>query len=425
MLTARSQSVILNFKFLIMRPSYYLQSAALPTLILLLTRLTIGAEPITLQRGGVILRNGPGNYYPMQSVLEAGCKLTVGERKSGWARVEIAGDGAGWVAESALSAEAAGGVKAGTEIKGPGAASQVRVASLTAMIKGLAANTGTPLDPNRTLQPADGLPADSALAFRRSFAPEDADPPIPAQEAGLQMMPQIVAASPVIARMIADEWGGEMPSKSRYASQLLLWIAERAGAGALSPNCIITREGSGAVSLPGGWTVVGSELIRSLTDEAELAGILGHELCHVVFNHGRRAFEKEAWRVGADETFAELDAEAGGEEMAELEAFAESVREQARRRWTLNDELQADSAATVWLARCGYDCTGLQRALEAMRAAMGQGLIGHEGMTIAWLNSRDELDKRIDKLAKQTARLKRKYKGGGTFVERFVSQFGN
>jgi hypothetical protein len=392
----------------------------------LLSSAVLAVEVILLRQSGVVLRGGPGNFHPLIAVLDVGAKIEVTEspEASGWVKVNTEQAGTGWISANALATETAAGTAMAANLPpGSGAPAKVRSTSLTAMIKGLSASAGVQVNPAAVLNPSGQMPVDSIVSFRRNFAVSDLEPPIPASERGLMLLPEIVAAAPVIASEITVEWGGEAPEFTWYCSQVLLWLADRAGANSLTPGCYISQSGANAVSLPGGWIIIGGDLFSALQDESELAGILSHELAHCVFNHGRKAMERESWRVGVDEVYSELEAETHPASDAErdLEAFAASVRDQARRRWTIGDELQADSAATIWLGRSGYDIGALQRVLLRLRGQFGEKnrLTGQGDINLAWINSRDELDRRIAKLDRQIARMKKKHPGETRFSDRF------
>jgi len=149
--------------------------------------------------------------------------------------------------------------------------------------------------------------------------------------------------------------------------------------------------------------------------------LLGHELAHCVYNHGEKALAKQSWRIGVDDAFAELDEVIGAEKTdieIELESFAAEVLKNSQRRWSLNDELQADSCSTVWLVRSGYDCEGLLRFLKRIYSESFDRMTGKGDIDSAWIYSRDELSKRIQALEKLTKKYR---KSDRNFAERFNS----
>jgi predicted Zn-dependent protease len=81
--------------------------------------------------------------------------------------------------------------------------------------------------------------------------------------------------------------------------------------------------------------------LTRMRDEAELAGVLGHEIGHVMAGHLRDAIIENA--RGAREQSRDLDAQR-------------------------DDELQADELAVEYVVRAGYDVLGVERMLRAFAA---------------------------------------------------------
>jgi predicted Zn-dependent protease len=124
-----------------------------------------------------------------------------------------------------------------------------------------------------------------------------------------------------------------------------------------------------AFALPGGWIYVTSGLLALLNSEEELAGILGHEMAHVLDRHAVR-------RVSAAAPFALLfgvpakilgtvsptlgGIVAGTGRLASGVVLAPYSREQER---------DADQRGIVLTARAGWDPAGLARALRTLERA--------------------------------------------------------
>ncbi len=398
--------------------------ALLFLVLLLLIPQMLTAKSVTLQRGGVVMREGPGNFFAIVGILEKGMSVALLEEKTpGWARVKSDDLGAGWISENVLAVAESGGM---TDIdllaSAEGLTANVSKTAISAMIKGLSVSLDVETGSIPVIEPLPGVAADSVSSFRGGFAVVDDVRPLPATQLGLQMMPSFLAAGPALAAHQLKGWGGRQRRFEGYCNMVLLWLAERAGAQTLAPRVLIARQGFNAQAYPGGWIVVGGELFALVRDEAELAGLLAHELAHGILQHGERALADQSWRVGVEDAFAELEAETAGKSDVEkdLESFASEVLKQAQRRYTLNDELQADSAATVWLLRAGYDPDGLLRLMKRMRETTGTRLVGHGSVNLAWVYSRDEIETRIAAVEKVLKRYKR-YRGrGARFEQRFM-----
>ncbi|WP_119167132.1 M48 family metalloprotease [Algihabitans albus] len=103
-----------------------------------------------------------------------------------------------------------------------------------------------------------------------------------------------------------------------------------------------------AFALPGGYVYVTRGLMALAENEAELAGVLAHEIGHVNARHGLN-------RVGAG-IFGELAALGLGLLLGEeAAAFGSSVAELGLRAYSRDQEYEADILGVQYLARAGYD----------------------------------------------------------------------
>ncbi len=388
-------------------------------LAVLLLAATATAAPVKLRRGGVLLRGGPGNFYPVLAVLQSGESVNPsGGPEMGWQKVTCSA-GEGWVSTNIFNAEAAGTVTPIAELSRKSELSgAVKNAAVSAMIKGMKA--GPEGDSLATMALYPQVDPKQAKSFRQGFEVEDEPAPFSARNLGLSLLPEIMAASPVVADNLAREWGGRDKRFEGYVNQVNLWLAERAGADALAPVVIISRRGANAQALPGGWVVVGGDLLAMARDESELAGILAHEMSHAVLHHAERSLQKEGWRAGAESAFEELDQETSGStDTSDLEAWTKQVQASARRRWNRNQEFQADSLAVVITARAGYDPSGVLRVVQRLYEQEGGRLTGRGQLSLSWYGSRQELEQRIARLNEQLEHYRRKIKKGKRNVGRF------
>ena len=56
---------------------------------------------------------------------------------------------------------------------------------------------------------------------------------------------------------------------------------------------VVDTDDMNAFALPGGWLYVNRGLIAAAANESELAGVVGHEIAHVVARHGARQISKQ------------------------------------------------------------------------------------------------------------------------------------
>jgi beta-barrel assembly-enhancing protease len=117
--------------------------------------------------------------------------------------------------------------------------------------------------------------------------------------------------------------------------------------------------------VPGGTIFVPRGLLEKMASEAELAGVLAHEIVHVVRKHHLKAIQKGALASlggqAASAAFRDMNSEA----KQKLVTFG---TEMYSRGLDKGDELEADRLGVVIAARGGYDPYGLPAVLQALQA---------------------------------------------------------
>ena len=120
-----------------------------------------------------------------------------------------------------------------------------------------------------------------------------------------------------------------------------------------------------AFAVPGGTVFITRGLLAKVTSEAELAGVLSHEIVHVVKKHHLKAIQKGA--------MASLSADAAGSALNNVNPQARAKlisfgTEMYSRGLDKGDELEADRLGVVIAARGGYDAYGLPAVLQTLQA---------------------------------------------------------
>lgn len=116
-----------------------------------------------------------------------------------------------------------------------------------------------------------------------------------------------------------------------------------------------------AFALPGGYVYITRGLMALAGDEGELAGVLGHEIGHVVARHSaQRQSQAMLAQLGVG-----LLGVVGGRESTQL---AGTVAGFYLRGYSRDQELEADMLGVRYLRRSGYDVGAMASFLERMRA---------------------------------------------------------
>jgi predicted Zn-dependent protease len=117
-----------------------------------------------------------------------------------------------------------------------------------------------------------------------------------------------------------------------------------------------------AFALPGGYIYVTRGLLALISSEAELAGVLGHELAHVTARHGAQRLS----RMRAEERFcATFLCDFDLPVLGDMAAIGMDL---TFRGFTQVQELEADKLGIRYLQRAGYDPHSMNAFLKKLKA---------------------------------------------------------
>ena len=122
-----------------------------------------------------------------------------------------------------------------------------------------------------------------------------------------------------------------------------------------------------AFALPGGPVFITEALFNRLENEAQLAGVLGHEIGHVIERHSAERMAKS--QLGQQLVGA---AAVGTGDMSTAQV-GQAVNQMMQMKYGRNDELQSDDFGLSLLVTSGYDPREMVRVMEILRDASGGG----------------------------------------------------
>jgi predicted Zn-dependent protease len=124
-----------------------------------------------------------------------------------------------------------------------------------------------------------------------------------------------------------------------------------------------------AFSAPGGYIFITKGAVRLCEDEAELAGVLAHEVGHVAGKHVLKIVERDkTLRVGMDESKAHVP---GSDYLNKMsQGILVKIIDQGL---APADEFDADQRGLKYAHDAGYPATGLSRFLTKLDQATQQG----------------------------------------------------
>jgi predicted Zn-dependent protease len=122
-----------------------------------------------------------------------------------------------------------------------------------------------------------------------------------------------------------------------------------------------------AFALPGGQIFITRGLFDKLDDEAELAGVLGHEIGHVVNRHA--AEHMASGRLGQLLTTAVGVGASGDRRGREAAMVAAMVNQMTQLRFSREDESEADRFGLRYMAQAGYDPSAMLDVMTILKEA--------------------------------------------------------
>jgi beta-barrel assembly-enhancing protease len=150
------------------------------------------------------------------------------------------------------------------------------------------------------------------------------------------------------------------PDMTKYVNLVGNTVARQSGRSVPYHFAILDTDVVTAVSLPGGYIFITRGALANLRNEAELAGVLAHEVAHV----DRRHLEKEI-RAQKTAQFAKEEAASHVPAGAELISIAGSVVTRALTLQVSRDkESEADKVGVEFSSKAGYDPSGLRNFLQ-------------------------------------------------------------
>jgi predicted Zn-dependent protease len=135
---------------------------------------------------------------------------------------------------------------------------------------------------------------------------------------------------------------------------------------------ILDSDEINAYAAPAGYIFITVGMLRALGNEAELAGVLAHEVSHVARNHGMNLIKDEYRKKYMTKTAVETGAELSGAS-PELVARFSALTDTLTKTLLVNGysrelEYEADRYGTETAAAAGYDPRGIRLFLETLAA---------------------------------------------------------
>lgn len=195
----------------------------------------------------------------------------------------------------------------------------------------------------------------------------------------------------------------------QYVNKVGRWVASQSERADLPWHFgVIDSNDVNAFAAPGGYVLITKGLYLRLTSEAQLAGVLGHEIAHVVQKHHLKVMQKQAL-LDAGTSFLK-------EKISKNKLTQRAVStgaEISARNLDKSAEFEADSMGTVLAARAGYEAYGLAEVLQDMET-----INNNDGSVALLFQTHPHPDDRLAQLSLVSGDQMDKISGGKTLENR-------
>jgi len=197
-----------------------------------------------------------------------------------------------------------------------------------------------------------------------------------------------------IGKQIAGNLLGASPlvkdaTLQKYINNVGRWVASQSERPDLPWHFgVIDTKDINAFAAPGGYVFVTRGLYQQLQNEASLAGVLAHEIGHVIRKHHLKILQQSSW---VDLGGQALARQAGNNE--KVQQLIGSGAEVMSRSLDKNAEFEADSIAIVLSTRAGYDPFSFVEVLQGI-----SHISGNDDSVAMLFKTHPHPDERLDKL---------------------------
>jgi predicted Zn-dependent protease len=201
----------------------------------------------------------------------------------------------------------------------------------------------------------------------------------------------------------------------RYVNHVGRWLASQTERADLPWKFgVLEAPQVNAFAVPGGTIFITRGLLEKMGSEAELAGVLGHEIAHVLRKHHLKAIQKGALASLSGDVAGAALTNVNSEARHKLVSFG---TEMYSRGLDKGDELEADRLGVVIAARAGYDAYGLPSVLQTL-----QGMNASDSAVALMFKTHPAPGERLDQLGKKMQPTLDAYADQAQLKSRFLAE---
>ena len=176
---------------------------------------------------------------------------------------------------------------------------------------------------------------------------------------------QEIAMGLQAAPEVASQFGGAVNDSTlqAYVQQVGKKVADKSDRKMPYDFTLLNSKIPNAFALPGGKIFVTAGLMSRMTNERQLAAVLGHEIVHVAAKHGVKGMQRG---VGASVLVEIAGAAAGADTGAAAKAASQVAASMITMKYGRDDEYQSDKFGMKYMTKAGYNPYGMVELLTIL-----------------------------------------------------------
>lgn len=213
-----------------------------------------------------------------------------------------------------------------------------------------------------------------------SFLSSKAYNPVTGQDQYISITPdQEIALGLQAEPEMLQEYGGEDTSSSgasqvqKVGARLLQKSEAAQSSWEFQFHLLNDAQTVNAFALPGGQVFITVGLYKILNTEGQLAGVLGHEMGHVLARHGAQQLARSQLTDGLIGAVAVAATNPNDPNGASTAQIAQVVGQLVTLKYSRADEAQADTLGVRLMAEAGYDPRAMVQVQEILQQLSQEG----------------------------------------------------
>jgi predicted Zn-dependent protease len=203
-------------------------------------------------------------------------------------------------------------------------------------------------------------------------------------------------------QLVSEFGGAETGARASYVETVARKVAVQSGLSNAPGDFTVTLLNSSvnnAFAIPGGYVYVTRQLVALMNNEAELAGVLGHEIGHVAARHSvkREAKAKQNALLGVlGQVLSGVVF--GNSALGQIgQKISSTVPQLVTLKYSRSQELQADELGIRYLRGAGYDPRAMATLLSSLAAqnSLDAQLAGRDAKMPEWASTHPDPASRV------------------------------